>query len=127
MMTRGTRRAPFRFWTDDRDLSIFLAMLVAMILVPALLPVGLLGSFVGPVTRSCLFFMASALFRRGTAAAKHLAGDGLRPINRFGIGGVKSSSSLGTWNVIEIWRSRKEHRHSSSEYTRSRTLRVALG
>jgi hypothetical protein len=36
-----TRRAGrFRFWTDDRHLSIFLAMLVAIILVPTLLPSG---------------------------------------------------------------------------------------
>jgi hypothetical protein len=37
------RPAPSGFWTDGRGLSIFLAALVAMIIVPAIVPVGLLG------------------------------------------------------------------------------------
>jgi Ion channel len=42
-MTREMRPAPSGFWADGRGLSIFLAALVAMIIVPALVPVGLPG------------------------------------------------------------------------------------
>jgi len=41
------RPAPSSFWADDRGLSIFLALLVAMIVVPAIVPVGLLGRLLG--------------------------------------------------------------------------------
>ncbi len=46
-MTREIRPAPSRIWTDDRGLSIFLATLVAIIVVPALGAVGLPGRFLG--------------------------------------------------------------------------------
>jgi hypothetical protein len=41
------RPAPSRFWADDRGLSIFLAAMVAIIVVPALGPVGLPGRLLG--------------------------------------------------------------------------------
>ena len=67
-MTRATRPARFRFWTDDRDLSIFLAMLVAIILVPTLVPVGLLGRLIGDVLTSVMLLSGAAAVadRRGT-------------------------------------------------------------
>ena len=37
------RTALSTFWADDRGLSIFLASLVTIIVVPALVPAGLLG------------------------------------------------------------------------------------
>ena len=46
-MTREMRPAPSRFWRDDRGLSIFLAALVAIIVVPALGPVGPPGRVLG--------------------------------------------------------------------------------
>ena len=46
-MTRETQPAPAGFWANDRGLSIFLAALVAIIVVPALVPVGVLGRLFG--------------------------------------------------------------------------------
>jgi hypothetical protein len=46
-MTREIRLAASYFWADDRGLSIFLAALVAIIIVPALVPVGLPGRLLG--------------------------------------------------------------------------------
>jgi Ion channel len=60
MMTQETRPARSRFWTDDRDLSIFLAMLVTMILVPTLLPVGLLGRLIGDALISVMLISGAA-------------------------------------------------------------------
>ena len=59
-MTRETRQARFRFWTDDRALSIFLAMVVTIILVPALLPVGLPGRLIGDVLISVVLISGAA-------------------------------------------------------------------
>jgi Ion channel len=59
-VTRATRPARFRFWTDDRDLSIFLAMIVAIILVPTLLPVGLLGRLIGDALTSVMLISGAA-------------------------------------------------------------------
>ena len=47
MMTRERQPTPSRLWTDDRGLSIFLAALVVIIVVPALGPVGLPGRLLG--------------------------------------------------------------------------------
>jgi len=44
-MTRETQPATSSFWADGRGLSIFLAALVALIILPALVPVGLPGRF----------------------------------------------------------------------------------
>ena len=46
-MTREMGPAPSGFWAHDRGLSIFLAALVAMIVVPALVPVGVPGRLLG--------------------------------------------------------------------------------
>ena len=59
-MTRATRPARFRFWTDDRDLAIFLAMLVALIIVPTLLSVGPLGRLIGDVLTSVMLISGAA-------------------------------------------------------------------
>jgi len=47
MVRRERRPTPSPLWTDDRGLSIFLAVLVAIIVVPALGPVGLPGRLLG--------------------------------------------------------------------------------
>jgi hypothetical protein len=60
MMTRWARPALSRFWSDDRDLSIFLAMLVAIILVPTLLPVGPLGKLLADVLTSVMLISGAA-------------------------------------------------------------------
>ena len=44
-MTREMRPATSGFWTDGRGLSIFLGALVALIILPALVPLGLPGRF----------------------------------------------------------------------------------
>jgi hypothetical protein len=49
-----------RFWTDDRDLTIFLVMLVAIILVPTLVPVGLPGRLIGDVLTSVMLISGAA-------------------------------------------------------------------
>ena len=59
-MTRETRPARFRFWTDERDLTIFLVTLVAIIVVPTLLPVGLLGRLIGDVLTSVMLISGAA-------------------------------------------------------------------
>ena len=59
-MTRRVRPALSRFWSDDRDLSIFLAMLVAMILVPTLLPIGLLGRLLAEALTSVMLISGAA-------------------------------------------------------------------
>lgn len=59
-MTRETRPARFRFWTDDRAFSIFLAMVVAIMFVPALLPVGLPGRLIGDVLTSVMLISGAA-------------------------------------------------------------------
>lgn len=64
MMTREIRPAPSRFWTDDRSLSIFLAALVAIIVVPALGPVGLPGRLLGDA-------LVSLMLVSGVAAVAH--------------------------------------------------------
>jgi hypothetical protein len=59
-MTRRVRPVLSRFWSDDRDLSIFLAMLVAMILVPTLLPIGLLGRLLAEALTSVMLISGAA-------------------------------------------------------------------
>ena len=59
-MTREMRAAPSRFWRDDRGLSIFLAALVAMIVVPALGPVGLPGRLLGDALLSLMLVSGAA-------------------------------------------------------------------
>jgi hypothetical protein len=49
-----------RFWTDDRSLSIFLAALVAIIIVPALGSVGLPGRFLGDALVSLMLISGVA-------------------------------------------------------------------
>ena len=60
MMTREIRPAPSRLWTDDRGLSIFLAALVAIIVVPALGPVGLPGRFLSDALVSLMLVSGAA-------------------------------------------------------------------
>jgi hypothetical protein len=60
MMTRESRPAPSRFWKDDRGLSIFLAALVAIIVGPALGPVGLPGRFLGDALISLMLVSGAA-------------------------------------------------------------------
>ena len=43
-----------RFWTEDRHLSIFLVMVVAIILVPTFLPVGLLARLISDALTSVM-------------------------------------------------------------------------
>jgi len=60
MVTREMRPALSRFWRDDRGLSIFLAALVAIIVVPALVPVGLPGRLVGDALVSVMLVSGAA-------------------------------------------------------------------
>jgi hypothetical protein len=60
MMTRGMRPAPSRLWTDDRGLSIFLVTLVAIIVVPALGPVGPPGRLLGDALISMMLVSGAA-------------------------------------------------------------------
>ena len=60
MMTREMGPAFSRFWTDDRGLSIFLAALVAIIVLPALGPVGLPGRFLGDALVSLMLVSGAA-------------------------------------------------------------------
>jgi hypothetical protein len=60
MMTRELRSALSRFWTDDRGLSIFLAALVAIIIVPALGSVGLPGRLLGDALISLMLVSGAA-------------------------------------------------------------------
>jgi hypothetical protein len=59
-MTREMRPVFSRFWTDDRSLSIFLAALVAIIVVPALGSVGLPGRFLGDALVSLMLISGVA-------------------------------------------------------------------
>jgi Ion channel len=52
--------APSHFWTDGRGLSIFLAALVAIIVVPALGPVGLPGRLLGDALVSVMLVSGAA-------------------------------------------------------------------
>jgi Ion channel len=54
------RPAPSRFWADDRGLSIFLAAMVAIIVVPALGPVGLPGRLLGDALVSLMLISGAA-------------------------------------------------------------------
>jgi hypothetical protein len=60
MMRREMRPAFSRFWTEDRGLSIFLAALVAIIVVPALGSVGLPGRFLGDALVSLMLVSGAA-------------------------------------------------------------------
>ncbi len=60
MMTREMRPALSRFWTDGRGLSIFLAAMVAIIVVPALGPVGLAGRLLGDALISLMLVSGAA-------------------------------------------------------------------
>jgi len=51
---------PSRFWADDRGLSIFLAALVAIIVVPALVPVGVPGRLLGDALVSLMLVSGAA-------------------------------------------------------------------
>ena len=59
-MTREIRPAPSRLWTDDLGLSIFLVVLVAMIVVPALGLVGLPGRLLGDALVSLMLISGAA-------------------------------------------------------------------
>ena len=59
-MTREMRPATSQFWTEGRGLSIFLAALVALILLPALVQVGLTGRFVGDALISLVLVSGAA-------------------------------------------------------------------
>jgi len=59
-MTREMRPALTSFWTDGRGLSIFLAALAAMIIVPALVPIGLPGSLLVDALFSLILFSGAA-------------------------------------------------------------------
>lgn len=59
-MTPDLRLAPSGFWTDGRGLSIFLASLVALIVVPALGPVGLPGRLLGDALISLMLVSGAA-------------------------------------------------------------------
>jgi hypothetical protein len=52
--------APSGFWADDRGLSIFLAALVAIIVVPALVPVGVPGRLLGDALVSLMLVSGAA-------------------------------------------------------------------
>ena len=67
MMTREMRPAFSRFWTDDRGLSIFLAALVAIIVVPALGSIGLPGRFLGDAVVSLMLISGAAVADRPRA------------------------------------------------------------
>ena len=60
MMTREIRPAFSRFWTEDRGLSIFLAALVAIIVVPALGSVGLPGRLLSDALVSLMLVSGAA-------------------------------------------------------------------
>jgi hypothetical protein len=60
MMTREMGPAFSRFWRDDRGLSIFLATLVAIIVVPALGSVGLPGRFLSDALISLMLVSGAA-------------------------------------------------------------------
>ena len=67
-MTREMPKAPSGFWANDRGLSIFLAALVAMIIVPALVPVGLPERILGDALVSLMLVSgAAAVADRPTA------------------------------------------------------------
>ena len=59
-MTREMRPARSGFWTDGRGLSIFLAALVAIIVVPALVPVGLPGRLLADALFSLILVSGAA-------------------------------------------------------------------
>ena len=59
-MTREMWSAPSRFWRDDRGLSIFLAALVALIVVPALGPIGPPGRVLGDALVSVMLVSGAA-------------------------------------------------------------------
>jgi hypothetical protein len=61
MMTREMGPTPSRFWTDDRGLSIFLAALVAIIVGPALGPLGLPGRLLGEALISVMLVSGAAV------------------------------------------------------------------
>ena len=63
------RTALTSFWTDGRGLSIFLAALVAMIIVPALMPVGLPGRLLVDALFSLILVSGAAAltYRRRSA------------------------------------------------------------
>ncbi len=62
-MTRAMQPATARFWTEGRGLSIFLAALVAMILLPALVPFGLPGRFLVDAIFSLILVSGAAAVR----------------------------------------------------------------
>jgi hypothetical protein len=66
-MTREMRSAFARFWTDDRGLSIFLAALVAIILLPAFGSIGLPGRFLGDAVVSLMLISGAAVADRPRA------------------------------------------------------------
>lgn len=57
---RTMRTTLSSFWADDRGLSIFLASLVALIFVPALVPIGLLGRLLGDALISLMLVSGAA-------------------------------------------------------------------
>lgn len=57
---RRAKVVPSGFWTDGRGLSIFLAALVAIIIVPALVPVGLAGRLLGDALVSLMLISGAA-------------------------------------------------------------------
>ncbi len=62
-MTRAMQPATAQFWTEGRGLSIFLAALVAMILLPALVPFGLPGRFLVDAIFSLILVSGAAAVR----------------------------------------------------------------
>lgn len=59
-MTGRVRTALASFWANERGLSIFLASLVAIVLLPALAPVGVLGRLLGDALVSVMLVSGAA-------------------------------------------------------------------
>ena len=59
-MTREMRPAPSGFWTDGRGLSILLAGLVGLIILPALVPLGLPGRLLADALFSVILISGAA-------------------------------------------------------------------
>jgi ion channel len=73
-MMRELRPALSRFWAGDRGLSVFLAALVAIIIVPAIVPIGLGGRVLGDAIVSLMLISGAATVGERTRTVHIVSG-----------------------------------------------------
>ena len=99
-MTREARPSLSRFWADDRGLSIFLAALVAIIIVPAIVPVGLPGRILGDAIVSLMLVSGAATVGERPRTVLIVSGIAVTALLVRWAGWLFPAAGLAVWREI---------------------------